>query len=114
MAFVNGGETVVAFAILYVSVGRVSSACGVALMSPLRALYFSAITTATIGYGDYVPADDITRGLVLCEIFTGLVFLAFLLPALLSVFSAMLARSAVTAARGKGECREHEAEEGVR
>lgn len=39
------------------------------------ALYFSAITIATVGYGDIVPLTGLARSLVVYEIGAGLVLL---------------------------------------
>lgn len=36
-------------------------------------IYFSAVTLTTLGYGDFVPIDALTRWLVLAELGTGVV-----------------------------------------
>lgn len=89
LATINLFEVVVAFGILYLHFGTVvlSSQGGKALTSGISALYFSAVTILTIGYGDFIPADDRTRCLVIMEALSGLLFLAFLLPALVSILS---------------------------
>ncbi len=89
-AFVNFYEVAVAYAVLYFLSGNIVSTnkC-TALDTPLDALYFSLVTMATVGFGDYVPnADPFVRGLVMAQIATSLVLLLFIIPTLVSLFSA--------------------------
>jgi hypothetical protein len=46
------------------------------LASSTEALYFSAVTLTTVGYGDYVPGNDDARRLVVWELGTGLLLIA--------------------------------------
>jgi len=94
IAVVNFYEVVVGFAILYGSCGRVtgtSSNLGV-FQGSLTAFYFSLITMTTVGFGDFIPVTRLGRGLVIAQITTTIVFVLFLLPALVSVFSSSLTR----------------------
>lgn len=48
-------------------------------------LYFSAITIATLGFGDIVPNDSQVRVLVMCEAMLGLVIIGGLVSVFFSV-----------------------------
>lgn len=50
------------------------------------AIYFSFVTLATLGYGDIVPATDVTRGLAVLEAVAGQVYLAVLVARLVSLY----------------------------
>jgi Ion channel len=54
------------------------------LRSRVDAVYFSAVTIATVGYGDFVPGRAAARLLVLWEIATGLLLLVGALPLVVS------------------------------
>jgi len=63
---------------------------GVASASDLdlaRAIYFSFVTLATLGYGDIVPASDSTRGLAILEAVSGQMYLTVLVARLVSLYS---------------------------
>jgi hypothetical protein len=63
---------------------------GVAAASDLdlsRAIYFSFVTIATLGYGDIVPASDAARGLVILEAVSGQMYLTVLVARLVSLYS---------------------------
>lgn len=49
---------VLAYAAIYRQLGVHDALDRVTLHDPWTALYFSVITTATVGYGDYVPSND--------------------------------------------------------
>jgi voltage-gated potassium channel Kch len=49
-----------------------------------RAIYFSFVTLATLGYGDIVPATDLARGLAIVEAVTGQLYIAVLVARLVS------------------------------
>jgi voltage-gated potassium channel len=55
------------------------------LKTPVQAFYFSVVTMATVGYGDFVPTDDFSRLLVVFQLATGLVFVLAVAPAVLSL-----------------------------
>jgi hypothetical protein len=52
-----------------------------------RAVYFSFVTIATLGYGDIVPASDSARGLVILEAVGGQMYLAVLVARLVSLYA---------------------------
>ena len=54
------------------------------LAGRLDAVYFSMVTTATLGYGDFVPATEQARKLVIWELATDLLLLAGIFPLLIS------------------------------
>lgn len=55
------------------------------------AIYFSFVTLATLGYGDFLPRTDMMRGLVVFQVIGGQLFLAVLVARLVGL------------SRGKGE-----------
>jgi len=54
------------------------------LRSRLDAVYFSAVTITTVGYGDFVPGRPAARLLVLWEIATGVFLIAGAFPLIVS------------------------------
>lgn len=46
------------------------------LKEPFTALYFSLMTIASIGYGEYYPVHPLSRGLVMYEVITGFLLIA--------------------------------------
>jgi len=52
-----------------------------------RAIYFSFVTIATLGYGDVVPASDSARGLTILEAVSGQMYLTVLVARLVSLYS---------------------------
>lgn len=86
---VNFYEVVTAFAILYLATGSIASSKTQThpVSHSSSAFYFSLVTMTTLGYGDYLPINALGRGLVIAQLSTVLLFLIFLLPALVSVFS---------------------------
>lgn len=52
-----------------------------------RAIYFSIVTIATLGYGDVVPASEPARGLTMVEGVAGQMYLAVLVARLVSLYS---------------------------
>jgi voltage-gated potassium channel Kch len=57
-------------------------------LSIARGIYFSFVTLATLGYGDVVPASDVTRGFVVLEAVIGQFYLAVAVARLVSLYSA--------------------------
>jgi hypothetical protein len=91
MALVNFLEAGAAFAILYLRTASIvhNGTC-VPLQSPTEALYYSVVTMTTLGYGDLVPANSTGHWLVIAQLSAAVIFVVFLLPALISVFSPAL------------------------
>jgi len=87
---VNFYETIVGYAILYLSVGHIvaTSTSLQPKLSAKTAFYYSTVTAVTLGYGDYVPSDDFSRMLVVSQLFCTILFIIFIIPALVSLFSA--------------------------
>jgi hypothetical protein len=49
------------------------------------AIYFSFVTLATLGYGDFLPKTDMMRGLVVFEVIGGQLFLAVMIARLVGL-----------------------------
>ena len=62
------------------------SLAGPATFSEPNAVYFSFVTLATLGYGDFLPQTAITRGIATFEVIGGQLFLAVLVARLIGVF----------------------------
>lgn len=58
-------------------------------MSETNAVYYSFVTLATLGYGDFLPRTAITRGIATFEVIGGQLFLAVLVARLLSAFDVL-------------------------
>ncbi len=69
------------------SPGSFASASGEALTSP-RAVYFSFVTQATVGFGDIVPQSEQAQGVVVAQGIGGQMYLAVLVARLVSLYSA--------------------------
>jgi voltage-gated potassium channel len=54
--------------------------------SLLNGIYFSFITLATVGYGDFVPGNDIVRGVAIVEAIAGQFYLAVMIARLMSMY----------------------------
>jgi hypothetical protein len=50
------------------------------------AIYFSFVTLATVGYGDVVPAGEISRGVAMLEALVGQLYLAVMVARLVSLY----------------------------
>ena len=53
------------------------------------AVYFSFVTLATLGYGDFLPKNDMTRGLVVFEAIGGQLFLAVMVARLIGLYTSV-------------------------
>lgn len=79
-----------AFAYLYLSSGAIVLASnaiettGSVLSTAGDAIYFSAVTITTLGYGEFVPSDEWSRFLVMAEVGSGFVILITILPLVLA------------------------------
>jgi hypothetical protein len=52
----------------------------------ITAIYYSFVTLATLGYGDYLPRTDIARGVATFEVIGGQLYLAVMVARLIGVF----------------------------
>ena len=87
LAFINYLELMIGFAIIYVWSGSIASGDpphAHVLSGSIEALYFSCVTVATIGYGDFTPRNSLGQGLVIAEVLMGILLLGLVLAALLS------------------------------
>lgn len=50
------------------------------------ATYFSFVTLATLGYGDFLPKTDLARGLTIFEVIGGQLYLAVMVARLIGMF----------------------------
>lgn len=50
------------------------------------AIYFSFVTLATLGYGDIIPATELTRGLVIVQCVAGQLYLVVMIARLVSLY----------------------------
>lgn len=50
------------------------------------ALYFSFVTLATLGYGDFLPKTDLARGVTVFEVIGGQLYLAVMVARLIGLF----------------------------
>ena len=55
-------------------------------LSEATSLYYSFVTLATLGYGDYLPRTDIARGVATFEVIGGQLFLAVMVARLIGLF----------------------------
>jgi hypothetical protein len=87
LALESFGELVLAFAVIYLSLPPAEFCLPVA--TPVRAIYFSTVTFATVGFGDIRPADAalVAPLMVTGQIFIGLYFLAVILTNVVSFAS---------------------------
>jgi hypothetical protein len=60
--------------------------------NPGVAFYFSLVTMTTVGFGDYLPTNALGRWLTVAQMSVTLLFIIFLVPALMSIFSPLLAQ----------------------
>jgi voltage-gated potassium channel Kch len=52
-----------------------------------RAIYFSFVTIATLGYGDIVPVSDLAQGLAILEAISGQLYVAVLIARLVGLYA---------------------------
>jgi hypothetical protein len=67
--------------------GSFTAGAGGAFTVP-RAIYFSFVTQATLGYGDIVPLGDEAQGVAVVQAVGGQIYLAVLVARLVSLYSA--------------------------
>jgi len=72
------------FGILYLATKSVQTADHAIVTAPASILYFSVITSATVGYGDMTPTTDVGRWIVMLQITLSLAFVAVVLATFVS------------------------------
>lgn len=55
-------------------------------VSDIVCVYYSFVTLATLGYGDYLPRTDVARGIAVLEVIGGQLFLAVMVARLIGSF----------------------------
>ena len=65
---------------------RPGSLTGPDPISDIICVYYSFVTLATLGYGDYLPRNDIVRGIAVLEVIGGQLFLAVMVARLIGAF----------------------------
>jgi hypothetical protein len=58
----------------------------VSSFSTADAIYFSFVTLATLGYGDFIPKTDVARGLAILEAVAGQLYLGVMVARLVSLY----------------------------
>lgn len=86
LLLINYAELIVGFAVLYISSGSIASSSNpkTVLIDATSAVYFSAITAFTLGYGDLIPIDARGRVLVTTQLALSFVLVALVVSAFLS------------------------------
>jgi len=76
------------FGVLYSAVEYMApgSFSGPGKFSESAAVYYSFVTVATLGYGDYLPRTEISRGIAVLEVIGGQLFLAVMVARLIGAF----------------------------
>jgi len=69
-----------------VEIIRPGSLVGPDPTTEITSVYYSFVTLATLGYGDYLPRTDIARGIATFEVIGGQLFLAVLVARLIGAF----------------------------
>ncbi len=89
LVFVNFYSLIAAFAILYANFGKLvhTTQCTSIIHNSFHFFYYSLISFATLGYGDFVPKDDFTRFIVVIQLFVEFFFLLTVVPALIGNLS---------------------------
>ena len=62
------------------------SYAGPSAFSEVNAIYFSFVTLATLGYGDFLPKSDLARGVTVFEVIGGQLYLAVMVARLIGLF----------------------------
>lgn len=87
---INLYELTIAFALLFLLLGNVANDSN-RLDTPMEALYYSLVTMATLGYGDFVPIDNAARCLVIVQLATEILFVVAVAPVVVSTLTDELA-----------------------
>lgn len=66
---------------------RPGSIVGPDPLTELSAIYYSFVTLATLGYGDFLPRSELARGVATFEVVSGQLFLAVMVARLIGMFA---------------------------
>jgi len=66
---------------------RPGSIVGPDPLNELSAVFYSFVTLATLGYGDFLPRTDLARGIAQFEVIGGQLFLAVMVARLIGLFA---------------------------
>lgn len=77
------------FGVIYwaIEVALPGSFAGPSEFTREASVYFSFVTLATLGYGDFLPQTDMTRGFVVFEVIGGQLFLAAMVARLIGLYA---------------------------
>jgi len=77
------------FGQIYWSIERIwpGSLVGPDPTTEITSVYYSFVTLATLGYGDYLPRTDIARGVATFEVIGGQLYLAVMVARLIGLFA---------------------------
>jgi hypothetical protein len=85
---INYFEIIVGFAIMYLATSSIGySNCSNILMTPTKALYFSAVTMTTLGCSDMKPASSCGMTLVALEPILGLILIVLVIGAFFTFYA---------------------------
>ncbi len=87
---VNFAESVVAFAVLYgfsQSIANQAHLDPTPIVDPFTLLYFSCVTAASVGYGDYLPMNDSGKLIAIFQILSSMGFIFILLTSFVTSFN---------------------------
>lgn len=80
---INYIESTVSFAILYISLGGIVRGKE-ALVGVIDAVYFSIITSATVGYGDITPVGNLAKIVVVVQVCSSFIFVTTVLSSFMT------------------------------
>lgn len=86
LTLLNFYEITVSYALLYLGIGNIIEA-GLPMnriTTPLKSFYYSLVTMATLGYGEFAPGDDRSRLIVILQLVTELVLVLAIIPTFVS------------------------------
>jgi len=91
-ALLNFYEIVAAYAVIYLSVGNIieTSPRKMPLSGSIQAFYYSLVTMATLGYGEFIPGNDLSRVIVIIQLFTEVLFVLAIVPAVVANLTSQL------------------------
>jgi Ion channel len=82
-------DSVLDYTYIYRVYGLRDASTGLILNDGPTALYFTVVTWTTLGYGDFLPANQATRAVAAGEAVTGYLIMAVLVAALVAQFDAI-------------------------